>query len=735
MISVELHDGTRLEFEDGTPDIVIDRVAKSHVRQAKIAKLTEKPIDPTDGMSGLDKFRAGAGKAFYDVGRGVGQIFDVVDRKDIDEANARDKALIDTGAGMAGNIVGNIAAYAPLAIVPGANTVGGGAAIGALSGALQPVGVNDSRAGNAVVGGAFGSVLPALGRVASTAKAAVVDPFTESGLNRIAGGVLRRGASDADAAYANMLQNTGKTPNFAPTVGQSSADSGLASMERAARAIDPQGFGSIADQQRGALAGAVRGIGGDTADDVLARTEAVEAFYDRAKSAKIPETEELKALLNRPAIRQAFKESEVNAANRGISTSVGQTLDMPRSQWANEALTSLPDDAYFNYVAGHKISGGEGNTLLQEIRKMGGVQQKSMFDILGEKSSKSARSQPGLFNHQAHGIDELATQLHAKGFIPDDEMAVDGGVQWLRDAIRSEVNGKKIYSIADAPSFMRGKFEGNSYAPKLGEVPHYSEIAGRPVYSGAALHNAKMALDGARNVNPMGGANKETISAIGNAADDFIKYLDDNVDSYKQAKSTFREMSKPINSKEVGNELGRKFIPATYRDMDNPLSLNYDGLARAVRDSGDVIAKNVTGFKGAKLADTLGAEKMQVLNNVLSDAELIKMGELLGKGGGSDTIQKAAMSHIMSASGVPNWLQSVGSVPGGWIKRAGDLLYGNADDAVRLKLAEALKDPKQAANLMKKAGIEPSKIAKALKLIGQSTQAPMFALPAIMNAE
>jgi hypothetical protein len=586
----------------GTPEFETVAQAYQLARQQK-PQAQEKPIDVTADMSNSEKFFAGTGKAIYDMGRGIGQIAGVVDRKDIDEANARDKALMDTGAGTAGNIFGNLIPAAATAAIPGANTIGGGALIGSVMGALQPVGENDSRVGNMVVGGGFGGALPAIGRVASTAKAAVVDPFTQSGLDRIAGGVLRRGASDADSAYASLLKNTGKTKGFAPTVGQASADSGLASMERAARAIDPQGFGSVAEQQRGALANAVRGIGGETADLSAARTEAVDTMYDMAKKSVITSDKELDSILQTPAGKAA-----VDAANQ---------------KFAN-------------------------------IRKP--------FEINGEPAKSGLIVGP---------------------------------------------DGKPLMNFDEIPQQYKGEW----------------------------LHEVKIALDKLTNIDPRSTAEVSQLSGVGDVKRAFNGWLEGNLPIYGAAKQTFAKMSKPINSNEVGNELGRKFIPATYRDMDNPLSLNYDSLARAVRDNGDTIAQNVTGFKGANLADTLGASKMQTLNNVLSDSELIKMGELLGKGGGSDTIQKAAMSHIMSASGVPNWLQSVGSVPGGWVKRAGDLLYGNADEAVRLKLAEALKDPRQAATLMKSAGIAPNKIAKALKALGQAAQAPMFALPAVVNAE
>lgn len=111
---------------------------------------------PTVGMSGFQKAAAGAGKALTDLGRGAGQLIGAVSRKDIDESRRRDAALMETGAGKAGFIGGGLIPLSALALVPGANTVAGSAALGAATGALEPVGSDDSRLSNIALGGAFG---------------------------------------------------------------------------------------------------------------------------------------------------------------------------------------------------------------------------------------------------------------------------------------------------------------------------------------------------------------------------------------------------------------------------------------------------------------------------------------------------------------------------------------------------------------------------------------------------
>jgi len=185
-----------VEFPDGMSDAeIVSAIRRSSQPQPK-------PINPTDGMSTADKLLSGVGKAFYDVGRGAGALvtdafpstakYGLSTRKDIDEAKKIDAPLMNTGAGFTGNLIGNIAAFAPIAAIPGANTITGGALIGAATGALQPVGTDDSRMMNSTTGGLFGAALPAVVSGAKAAKAALVEPFTSKGQTAIASRVKQK---------------------------------------------------------------------------------------------------------------------------------------------------------------------------------------------------------------------------------------------------------------------------------------------------------------------------------------------------------------------------------------------------------------------------------------------------------------------------------------------------------------------------------------------------------------
>lgn len=133
----------------------------------------QETYNPTAEMSTPQLLAAGAGKSVYDTARGLGQITGVLDKKQIEEADALDKPLMKTNAGVAGNIGGQVMQM----IAPGGmlrktktaqkaiqslNDVRGGSLIPPVIGsasfaATQPVTGDDSRAGNMVEAGLAGA--------------------------------------------------------------------------------------------------------------------------------------------------------------------------------------------------------------------------------------------------------------------------------------------------------------------------------------------------------------------------------------------------------------------------------------------------------------------------------------------------------------------------------------------------------------------------------------------------
>jgi hypothetical protein len=165
--------------------------ASVHAAASEDTAAWQKTINPTDGMGFMDKFNAGAGRAFADIGTGVGQRLGLVSYDDVKERRKLDAPLMQTGAAKAGNIGANLAMLAPATLLPGAATVPGAAVIGGLTGMLQPAASGAEVAINTGLGAAGGA-----GGQAVANKAAGSVAFQES-RNAMA---AAQGAQKAEAA-------------------------------------------------------------------------------------------------------------------------------------------------------------------------------------------------------------------------------------------------------------------------------------------------------------------------------------------------------------------------------------------------------------------------------------------------------------------------------------------------------------------------------------------------------
>lgn len=195
-------------------------------QRAPLAPLT---ADPTEGMSGAQRFMAGVGKAMTDFGRGVRQYLpeSIGGLSDAEIAQARkyDQPLMNTTAGTIGNVAGNALMLAPTVAIPGANTVVGAGLAGALAGAMQPGVDTNERMANTVLGGVGG---------ASVQKAM-------QGVGRVLGG-----ANNANLAQnVNIGKGTAKGTATATGTPSASVQGGGAGFG----SVDPTDVGGLTQSQ------------------------------------------------------------------------------------------------------------------------------------------------------------------------------------------------------------------------------------------------------------------------------------------------------------------------------------------------------------------------------------------------------------------------------------------------------------------------------------------------------
>ena len=256
-------------------------------------------------MPWYEQAAAGAGKAMTDLGRGVGQMVGAVNRGDVAESRRLDAPLMRTGGGVTGNIGANVAMLAPAVLIPGANTLVGGAALGAGMGLLQPSTSTGETVGNIALGVGAGGAVPATSRLWTIGKA-LTEPLSQTGKNAIIGRTIARAAGKDAPAVADRLAEAGRPfvgpsqgiqrtvmgeliPGSVPTVGQAAENAGVAALERSAAATTPDVTNAISDimrNQNTARTGLLRdmaGQGGRRALFEADRAAVADAAYGAAR--------------------------------------------------------------------------------------------------------------------------------------------------------------------------------------------------------------------------------------------------------------------------------------------------------------------------------------------------------------------------------------------------------------------------------------------------------------------
>lgn len=337
-----------------------DRAAAANLQQAQDRQLYS-PIEKGDGTflgdlkANATNAVAGYGSAIPTMALGIGQRLGLVDQATVDEHKRLMAPLMDTKAGLTGNILGNVAAALPTVAIPGAGTVVGGAAIGAGLGAAQPTATGESALKNTAEGALLGGGSVAAGKVLGAAyrgAKAIIEPFTEAGPQRIAGRTIQRFASDP-ASVANV-SNAPTVTGALPTLAEQTGDVGLARMQDALRSADPQlnnALATRASTNNASRVNALRTMAGeDGARDfaVAERSGTAGPMYQQAFGV-VPDATALTAeqsrtmqtLLKSPAIQSAMSDARDIAANRG--TNIGPSNATGSIEGLHNIKTALDD--------------------------------------------------------------------------------------------------------------------------------------------------------------------------------------------------------------------------------------------------------------------------------------------------------------------------------------------------------------------------------------------------------
>ena len=289
-------------------------------------------LDPTEGMSFGQQVMAGRGQGFVNLARGAAQLtgldrIPAVKRTlDLDtDYKALDAPILSTPGGKYGAFESTLASTAPLAVVPGANTVAGAGALSTLVAALQPTNDWKERLKNMAIWGPIGAGVQAAAGPGARA-------LGEWGANREAAAALRKSQ--------NAVRN------------QTLAAGQAAGLTVPGSAVNQTMGNSILESVAGkAAVGQGAALKNQPAVDALARTEAglqpgqalsAQALRDARKAAAGPYREltaiSPQAAADMDALKQARLDSKLNWQDYSRNQTVAAYKEANKADKLAEAL-------------------------------------------------------------------------------------------------------------------------------------------------------------------------------------------------------------------------------------------------------------------------------------------------------------------------------------------------------------------------------------------------------------
>ena len=699
-------------------------------RRGVFDDLIPQKYDPTEGMTTSQKFFAGVGKAMTDAGRGVGQLVGLVSQDEVDRANELDKALMDTTAGTVGNIAGNIATLAPTMLIPGANTVKGAALINGLAGAvLTPGGVDDrmQAGGFGAAGGAAG--VGAAKLIAGTGKAvsAASAPFSEQGRQKIIGEVMRRAAGDnADAVAARLRNAQELVPGSLPTAAEVADSGGIAALQRAMSAANPEAYAYRGMSNNAARVDALRGIAKDEQamqQAIAARKAASDPLYAAADNAVVTSDDELRAIMARLPGGTLEQAQEI-ARMSGRPIKIGK--DVPAQTIYRNAAGEEIDAALMRPPAAVK-----GRSLLDEVKKAGGINMNTLHE-LNLMPKEAVRGNPGLFRKDGLTEDGLLEFMQQQGWMDDAMIAranaesPGGALEIAKDYLRSALARNEVYHPAQAMDLYAHQQAMKDFGDFAAGVTKTETPAKNAQYTGRGLDLIKKAIDDVVDSSPTAPIAKNARGQAVGVKNDLVSWADKNIPEYAAARQAWADGSVPITQMQVGQALLNKIEPALVQYHPSGAQFRQAGgaYANALNDVRGTLVKNATGGMRKNLEDVMTPEQMQTLNNIAADLSRGAFAADAGRGVGSNTFQNFAMDNLASQVGMPSAVSAVANlVPGlGKVsavgKALGGALYKSKDELMKKEMADLLLNPKEAAKVMSNAALKAKYIQALVDKFG-----------------
>lgn len=720
-MEVELHDGTVLEFPDGTDMAVVKAAAKRYMAQ-------QAPQAPQK-LSAVDDFIGGAKATLKGAVKGAtaipGMIADVPFQvanlfgADVELPSQAQSALLEryVGATPSHGSVENLAAAGTSAMLPvgmaqrfagplaKALAAGPGAQlIGAVSGEGARQYAESEGAGPwgqtaaAVLGGVGGALVPqaigAAGLGLSRLGYHAVEPWLAGGDDAIMGRQLTAAADGKERALVEALRSyEPPVEGSIPTAGQAGASvgsTGFSALQDVAENSRPgikDAYVQRARDQGAARMAQVRSVGGD--DEAMAVAEALrkrnaaknygpllgETVQPQADdaliSAEIARTEAAKAAALQDSGRYGTMAAQQRTLAQGgeIPPNIANTGSVSGTAYPREGLP-MPDEAMSSY----------GGAAYRNQARVPEAQRASAdaLKIYGQR-----RLEESWLNAMREKLSEQSDGLSRMGL---DDFLTAPSVKRAVDAAR------------DAAAERRIPFPATPDEP----------------FSIQNLQDIKYALDknllAARNAVKAGSTDLSNEEALGGTRDLFVKWLESKSPEWGKARKAYAADSDPLNRMGIGQFVEGK-LANTFGEDAKQRAQSY---AAALKGATDVAKKSNTGTNRFKTIDEAfqhKPEELVKLRGVLKDLEndaqfdfLVAEGRKVSGGAlkpFTDSLDEAGHGKR------PQLWDRVYSIANHIIDRA----KGRIDQRLAEKLALTLLDKDATADLMEKAIEQNSRTA------------------------
>jgi hypothetical protein len=280
----------------------------------------------------------------------------------------------------------------------------------------------------------------------------------------------------------------------------------------------------------------------------------------------------------------------------------------------------------------------------------------------------------------------------------------DAGSKLYEKAFSQTVkNDARLKEIAGRPAFQEAMRRAKNIAANEGKKVTVAKKTGALSVEG--LHYIKMGFDDLINDAPNSGIGNIELNAIKKQRGEFVEWMAEKNPAYNTARVRFEKMSRPINRQQIADTLLNKATRSQTPNIRGEMTIYPSSFGTALKNEGENVVKQATGRVGKSLDDVMTPDQMQTIQNVLKDSSQEQAGINFGRAVGSNTAQNLAGMNLLRQTSGPLGFPGIQ----GWaernvfpsISRGMNLLYGGQEPLIKQKIAEALLNPKKAAELMK----------------------------------